>query len=389
LTYSPRLNTIKVYHFLEPSMEQQRYADTGSNSFFGDYLYDQVVPRGHFLRNLKKSINWRRFTRKLIKLYKGEGVVGRPPFDPALMLKVEMIAYLYNLSERQVEMYINENLPAKFFVGLAVDQQAPDHSTLTVFRERLIQRGKLKVFEEMLEEIVQMALRSGIQFGSIQIVDSVHSVADVNTDKDHKRQGKGKGPRDPDAQWGVKHTRKVKTEDGKEEKQKEYFFGYKAHVSLNAENGLITSLEVTSGEAYDGHHFCPLVDNDLEQKLPVDTYTGDKGYDDGDNHYYLELRGLHSAIRVRKFRINKKDNNKQVWLDLIKTPQYQQGLKERYKIERKFGEAKQGHGFGRCRYIGIARFAVQAFFTAIMLNLKRMVKLLTGVGFKTQSASAA
>jgi hypothetical protein len=34
-------------------------------------------------------------------------------------------------------------------------------------------------------------------------------------------------------------------------------------------------------------------------------------------------------------------------------------------------------------------FAVQAFMTAIMLNLKRMVKLLTGVGFKTQVASAA
>jgi len=57
-------------------------------------------------------------------------------------------------------MYINENLPAKFFVGLAVDQQAPDHSTLTVYRERLIQRGKLKVFEEMLEEIVQMTAYS-------------------------------------------------------------------------------------------------------------------------------------------------------------------------------------------------------------------------------------
>jgi hypothetical protein len=131
------------------------------------------------------------------------------------MLKVEMIAYLYKLSERQVEMYINENLPAKFFVGLAVDQKAPDHSTLTVFRERLIQRGKLKVFEEMLEEIIQMALQSGIQFGSIQIVDSVHCVADVNTDKDKKRQKNGKEPRDPDARWGVKHTRKVKTEEGR------------------------------------------------------------------------------------------------------------------------------------------------------------------------------
>ena len=89
-------------------------------------------------------------------------MVGRPPFDPALVLKVEMIVYLYKLSERQVEMFINENLPAKFFVGLAVDQKAPDHYTLTVFRERFLQRGKLKVFEDMLEEIVQMELRGGI-----------------------------------------------------------------------------------------------------------------------------------------------------------------------------------------------------------------------------------
>ena len=132
----------------------------------------------------------------------------------------------------------------------------------------------MKVLEERLEEIVQMALESGIHFGSIQIVDSVHSIADVNTDKDQRRQKKGKGPRDADAKWGVKHKRKVKTEDGKEEKQIEYFVGYKAHVSLSAENGLITSLETTSGEAYDGHHFCSLVDQDLEQNLPVETYWG-------------------------------------------------------------------------------------------------------------------
>jgi IS5 family transposase len=64
-------------------------------------------------------------------------------------------------------------------------------------------------------------------------------------------------------------------------------------------------------------------------------------------------------------------------------------LKERYKIERKFGEAKQGHGLGRCRYLGKVKLAVQAFFTAMALNLKRLVKLLTGVGFKTQPAPAA
>jgi transposase len=180
-------------------MEQKRFVKTGSDSFYGEYLYDQIVTQDHFLRKLRQEIEWNRFTRKLIKLYKGEGVMGRPPFEPALVLKMELIAYLYKLSERQVEVYINENLPAKFFVGLAVDQKAPDHTTLTVFRERLLERGKLKVFEEMLEEIVQMALKGGIHFGSIQIVDSVHSIADVNTDKDQKRQGKGKGPHDPDA----------------------------------------------------------------------------------------------------------------------------------------------------------------------------------------------
>jgi transposase, IS5 family len=368
-------------------MDNPRFADTRSSSFFGEFLYDQVVPQGHFLRQLNHLIDWERFTRRLLKLYKGGGMVGRPPFDPAMLLKMELIAYLYNLTERQVEVYINENLPAKYFIGLAVDQAAPDHSTLTVFRERLVKRGRHKVFQDLLEEIVQIALRSGIRFGAIQIVDSVHSIANVNTDKDQKRQGKGKGPRDPDAGWGVKHTRKVQTEEGKKEDQVQYFYGYKAHVSLNAENGLITSLETTSGQAYDGYHFTSLVDHDLEQQLPVETYTADKAYDDGENHYNLEIRGLHSAIRLKKTRTDKKDDAKQVWISLHQTPQYQQGLKERYKIERKFGEAKLGHGFGRCRYLGRLGFSVQAFFTAIMLNLKRLVKLLTGVGLKTKAVA--
>ena len=79
---------------------------------------------------------------------------------------------------------MNENLPAKYFVGLAVDGKAPDHSTLTTFRERLLKNGRMKVFEEMLEQIVQESLLRGVKFGSIQIIDSVHSIANVNTDKD-------------------------------------------------------------------------------------------------------------------------------------------------------------------------------------------------------------
>jgi transposase len=161
-------------------MEQERYVRTGSGSFFGEYLYDLVVPQDHFLRKLQEVVNWGYFTKRLIKLYKGQGVVGRPPFDPAMVLKMEIIACLYKLSERQVEVFVNENLPARYFVGLAVDGKAPDHSTLTTFRERLLKNGKVKIFEEMLAAIIQEALLGGVKFGSIQIVDSVHSIADVN-----------------------------------------------------------------------------------------------------------------------------------------------------------------------------------------------------------------
>jgi IS5 family transposase len=314
---------------------------------------------------------------------------GRPPFEPALLLKMEMIAYLYNLSERQVEAYVNDNLSAKYFVGLAVDQKAPDHSTLTKFRKRLIERGKLEAFEELLAEIIQIALESGVQFGSIQIVDSVHSIANVNTSKDKNRKNKGQGPRDPDAKWSVKHKRKVEDKHGNIKEQTEYFYGYKAHVSLNAESGMITNLVVTPGNAYDGHKLPELVNRDLELGLPIDTVAADRGYDDGNNHYFLKKKGLHSAIHLKTYRTQKKDENKEVWVQLKSTSEYKQGLRERYKVERKFGEGKQGHGLGRCRYVGQTKYAIQALLTAIALNLKRMVKLLVDVNFKGRATASA
>lgn len=73
-------------------------------AFFGDYLYELVVAPDHFLRQLLQVVDWEYFTKRLIKLYKGQGMVGRPPFDPAMLLKIEVIAYLYKLCERQVEV---------------------------------------------------------------------------------------------------------------------------------------------------------------------------------------------------------------------------------------------------------------------------------------------
>ena len=215
------------------------------------------------------------------------------------------------------------------------------------------------------------------------MVDSTHTIADVNVKKDERRQHReGRPPRDRGARWGVKGKRRLRDGKGKVVEQVKYFYEYKAHTSLNAQAEMITSVVVIGGNAYDGHQFGALVERDRQQGVMADTYAGDRGYDDGENHYLLEHLGLKSAIKLNDYRTKKKDKNKQVWIDLLASPEYQAGQRERYRIERKCGEAKVYLGLRRCRYTGWLRYAIQAYLTAIALNLKRVVKLLTGVRFR-------
>jgi IS5 family transposase len=367
----------------EVAMGGKRFKQIGMGSFFGDLVYREVIPPDHFLVKLKELVPWGRFTEQLIQYYRGGAEVGRPPYDPAVILRMLLVSYLYNVSERQVEEMVNYHLPMKYFVGLAVNERAPDHSTLTAFKRRLEENGHVVAFQEMLQEIVVVAGERGIEFGQIQVLDSVHTVADVNTQKDETRQKKeGKGPRDASARWGAKHSRQVKTSEGKTVKQAEYFYGYKGHVSLNSETELFTSVRVTEGNRYDGHELPRLLESDLAQGIPVQIVSADRGYDDSDNHYLLTSKGIQSAIRLKRKRTEKKDRNKGVWVALKQSEGYRQGLGVRYKVERKFGEAKEGHGLRRCRYLGLVRYYIQVILTVMALNLKRMVKLVTGVPFK-------
>jgi len=78
-----------------------------------------------------------------------------------------------------------------------------------------------------------------------------------------------------------------------------------------------------------------------------------------------------------------------VWEALPATPQYQAGQKERYKIERKYGEAKAYHGLRRCRYVGWLRGTLPAYLTTLVLNLKRLVRWLTSVPFRRRAPAVA
>ena len=55
-------------------MGRQRFKANRSDSFFGEFVYEQVLPKDHFLVQLRAIVPWERFTDKLVKYYKG-GIV--------------------------------------------------------------------------------------------------------------------------------------------------------------------------------------------------------------------------------------------------------------------------------------------------------------------------
>ena len=125
-----------------------------------------------------------------------------------------------------------------------------------------------------------------------------------------------------------------------------------------------------------------LLDDDRALGLPTNTYGGDRAYDDTDIHERIEAAGLQSGICLQDYRTEKKDSNKQRWIDLLATSQHQAATAMRYRVEQPFGTAKQKHGLGRCRYLGLLRYGIQAFMTFMVVNCKRIIKLLTGITFR-------
>jgi IS5 family transposase len=362
-----------------------RFKKNTTDSFFGHFLYEQIISKDHFLVKAKQIIDWDRFTNKCLRWYKGSAEVGRAPYDPSVLLRMLFLSYLYDISERQIEERANLDLSFKYFVGLGVDEKAPDHSSLTYFKERLLEGAGKSAYDQLLCEILTQAKQRGIVFGQIQIIDATHTIADVNTDKDEDRESRGGKPRDPSARWGTKGKKKIKDkETGKAISINKSFYGYKAHTSANADSRLITSIVTTSGEVPDGKQFIALVKKDNFTPVPKANRitTADKAYDYGDNHEYLKDKKMGDAIILKKTRLIKKDKNKEVWCKLVKSKQYQEGIKRRREIESIFGIQKQNHGLRRARYIGLDKFHVQASLTALVYNLKVVVANMTGSTLK-------
>jgi len=370
------------------------FKSTGKNLFCDEYLYQEAMrynPNG-FLTKINEFVDWQKYTGKCLKLYKAKATLGAPAYQPVMLIKMLFLAFLFNVSDREIERFINDSISMKNFLGLSFSEASPDHSSLSVFRNRIIRKGKADLLEEIFTDIIVTAQEKGINFSSIQVIDSTHTTADVNRIKDKKRQkskkegGEDKPPRDPDAKTGVKGIKTIKTNDGKNAKIPKYIYGYKNHFSVNSELGLITSLRVTDASRYDGHFFKSLMENDLKlgvAKKFETIYSADKGYDDGENNAWLNQNKLKDAIFYRGMK-NIKDA-KVKFSTYTSQKEFEEGIRKRYIVERTNGDVKRHHGLGNARYLGIAKMEIQSYLTAIVHNLKILVKSVYGVGLRTHA----
>src|ERR1700674_3253640 len=96
-------------------------------------LYQQVVPEDHLLRRVLDTIDFEAFRPSLEPAYTG---FGRPPPDCVFMLKLELLARQYRLSDREVIAAARFNVAHRLFLGLSLKSPLPHHTLLTYFRQR-------------------------------------------------------------------------------------------------------------------------------------------------------------------------------------------------------------------------------------------------------------
>jgi len=310
--------------------------------FVSHAVYSSLIPEDHILRRLRKLLHWRALAEELRDCYRHKG---RPSVPPEVMLRIMVLQYLYDRSDRQVEEDLAMHVGFKFFAGLAAYEPGPDHSTLSRFRARVGARR----FARLFNAIVEAARAAGLVADRLHAIDARAVRANVavwrRRDRGHdddddpsgfvKFVDTPKGSPDPDAAWGRKS-------------KKESFYGYKHHISVDAGSGFITSSEVTPGNEHDGVVMATALDD------AAGAVVADKAYDLPRNHALLKRKRIGNRIIRRK---GGGDNT------------------GRYVVERTNAIVKRWCGGGRARYWGLEKVTIQMLLASTAANLKRWLSL--------------
>jgi len=322
--------------------------------------YKKLSKLGDPLERLNETIPWTEFRPTLSRVHNKprKSKAGRKPYDTLLLFKILILQSLYNLSDEQMEYQIRDRLSFMRFLGLKMEEQVPDATTVWLYRERLVELGLLDALFKRFAEYLDA---EGYQAKKGQIIDaSIVEVPKQHNNRDENRRIKeGETPedwsdakrsqKDVQARWTKKH--------GKS------YYGYKNHIGIDHKNKLIRQFTVTDASVHDSQALDEVVD---PENSGADLWA-DSAYRSEETEAVLKAAGYLSQINFKGSR-NKALTEWQQECNRTRS-------KVRVRVEHVFGFQHNSMGGKFIRTIGIARAGFKIGMMNLTYNLKRYLQL--------------
>lgn len=307
---------------------------TGQPSFV-----DLLMPKGAGvndpLERLAGLAKWYRFEKVLSHL-RDEESPGRPGYPVMLLFRALLLQSLYGLSERELEDALNDRLSFKRFVGLSLEDAAPDHTVLNRFRNRLIAEGLL---EKLFAELDRQLEKAGVILKRGTMLDATLIEAVSSAPREDRPSN------DPDARFAKREGKSGST------------FGYKAHVGVDEGSGLIRSVITTPANVNDTTPADDLIRGDER------AVWADAAYDTHARRARLKAQGRKPRIARRANKHHKLPPRLKRYNRLI--------ARRRAAVETTFATLKCRMKLSTIRYVGLAKAAGQILMAAIAFNMRR------------------
>lgn len=326
---------------------------------FADYFIEHRKHINTFLDRIDGFIDWKSIEKLLKKKYKKTmSADGRPAYPPLPMFKLLLLQRWYGLSDPGLEEALNDRISFIRFSGFSLSSPLPDYSTICRFRNTLLELSLYeKLFKEILKQLEAKGLLVKQSNGAIvdaTIIESarrprkiVEILPEDRKEEETKPSSVLSYSDDSDAAW-------IK-------KGKRPYYGYKAHVSVDAKDGYVIGGHVTPANRSDTTELEKLIDESHISEGSM--IFADKGYASENNRNILAEKKLNDGIMDKAVR------NRSLTLLQIIINRLISSI--RYKVERSIGTLKRGYHFSRMRYLGLKKGNMEFLLNATAFNLKK------------------
>ncbi len=292
-----------------------------------------------FLEQMNRIIPWLEWMG-IIRPHYYKGERGNKPFELELMLRIHMLQNLYDLSDMGVKYEVIDSRAFSEFCGVDSSNQVPDGDTIGKFRALLVENG---LQEKLFAQVVRLLTERGLILKKGTIVDSTIIAAPPST-KNRDRE------RDPEAH----QTKKGNT----------WHFGYKAHVGVDKDSGLVHHLETTAANVHDVTVTPKLLHGE------ENTVNGDSGYLGAEKREDAVTRNK-TGKKIR-YKINRRPsqtrNNTVRSKSQIKRREREKSS-VRAKVEHVFAVIKGLFGYRKTRYKGQQKQSEKLHMMFALANL--------------------